>query len=168
MSKRLLFCVETTPRANTDYAYIKETVEYYYALDRRIVLRPIYMKSKTRYNSKAVQEDIRRQSGSENTSVIYCIDTDDYDTSPDAKEILDQITKYCRQNGYDFVFFCKDVEDVYLGKRIPNTQKGAAIRYFRTSHAIEQMKTKRLETAHYQHHSSNILNVLDRYLTRKK
>ena len=70
MSRRLLFCVEATPQANTDYAYIKETIEHYYALDRRIVLRPIYMKSKTRYNSKAVQEDIRRQSGPENTSVI--------------------------------------------------------------------------------------------------
>ena len=30
MNKRLLFCVETTRQADTDYAYIKETIRHYY------------------------------------------------------------------------------------------------------------------------------------------
>ena len=60
MIKRLLFCVETTKSANTDYAYILETIRYFYVESRKIVLRPIYMESKTRYNSKAVRENIRK------------------------------------------------------------------------------------------------------------
>ena len=168
MIKRLLFCVETTKSANTDYPYILVTIRYFYVESRKIVLRPIYMESKTRYNSKAVRENIRKQSGLADTSVIYCVDTDDFDTSAKTGEQLEQIRRYCDDNGYDFVFFCRDVEDVFCGSIIADTEKTAAIRKFRTAHAIEQMKPDQLERKQYQRHCSNILNVLDRYMIRKK
>ena len=166
MNKRILFCVETTPEANTDYAYITETISRYYQQSSKIVRRPIYMRSKSRYNSKAVQEEIRRQSGP-NTSVIYCIDTDDFDTSAETERQLKQIQQYCTDKGYDFVFFCRDIEDVYYGERIPDTRKIQAVRKFRTAHAIEKVRTELLERMDLQPHCSNILIILDRYMTRK-
>lgn len=168
MSKRLLFCVETTKQANTDYAYVKETIDHYYQPDRKTVLRSIPMNSRTRYHSKAVQEEIRKQSGPDDTHVIYCIDTDRYDTSPEDQTLLDQIRQYCDNQGYDFIFFCRDVEDVFCGNSVPDTKKTSAVCRFRSSHAIETMKTENLEKEHYQRHCSNILRVLDQYLARKQ
>ena len=166
MSKRLLFCVETTKQANTDYAYIRETIDHYYAPDKKTVLRSIPMNSKTRYNSNKVREEIRKQSGPKDTHVIYCIDTDKFDTSPEDKTLLEKIRQYCDSQEYDFVFFCRDVEDVYCGGSVPDTEKSLAIKRFRTTHAIEHMETGLLEKRQYQRHCSNILCVLDRYLTR--
>lgn len=166
MSKRLLFCVETTQQANTDYPYILETIRHYYGESRKIVLRPIYMGSKTKYNSKSVKEDIKRQSGTAETHVIYCIDTDDYDISADTEATLKQIQRYCENNGYDFIFFCKNIEEVYHEKTVPDTGKIAAIKYFKSSHAIKNVKTANLQRENYQIHCSNILNILDKYLKR--
>ncbi len=168
MIKRLLFCVETTRQANTDYPYINDTIEYYYEDSMKIVRRPVYMESKTRYKSRGVQEEIRRISGSAETNVIYCIDTDDCDLSQETKEQLEQIRKYCDSKGYDFIFFCRDVEDVYMGQSVPDTEKLKAIRKFRSSHRIEDIRTDCLDRKNYQRHCSNILNVLDKYYKRKK
>lgn len=169
MNKRLLFCVETTQQANTDYPYIRSTVDYFYEINRQTVIRPIYMGSKTRFNSRAVQESIKRQSGTaEDTHVIYCIDTDDCDASPDAKTLTNQISDYCRQNHYDFVFFCRNVEDVYHGKTLSDTEKVQVVKRFRTSNQIKTIKVANLTKREYQFHCSNILNILDCYLTRKK
>lgn len=166
-NKRILFCVETTKQADTDYGYIRDTIHHYYEESSRIVTRAIYMGSKSRYKSRSVQEDIKNQVGTADTVVIYCIDTDEYDVSDHDRGLLDQIRNYCRKKGYEFIFFCKDVEDVYCGHRIPKTQKVQAIRKFRTSKSIAKMDVDNLQRDDYQVHCSNILNVLDRYWKRK-
>ena len=167
MNKRLLFCVETTQQADTDYAYIKETIRHYYEETRKIVYRAVYMESKTRYNSRAVREEIRRKSGSADTKVIYCIDTDDADVSQETKTLLDRIRQHCEANHYEFIFFCKDVEDVYCGNSVSDSQKIPAIKKFKSSHAIEKMKTESLESKQFRSHCSNVLTILDQYLARK-
>lgn len=168
MIKRILCCVETTRQADTDYQYIRETIRHFYVESSKIVIRPIYMESKSRYNSRAVQEQIRKQTmNSKDTSVIYFVDTDDWDLSAEDEKLLEQIRKYCEKRGYDFVFFCKDVEDVYLGRRISNTEKISAIKRFKSTHAIEDMAEKTLDSKRYQVHCSNIMSVLDKYWIRK-
>lgn len=168
MNKRLLFCVETTQQANTDYPYILETIRHYYQLSSRITIRPVHMGSKTRYNSRAVQEDIKRQSGSAETTVIYCIDTDNCDTSRDTDKQLDQIKTYCNTHGYEFIFFCRDIEDVYCKEQIPDTKKINAIKRFRSTRAIETLQPDHLRRSTFQRHCSNIMNVLDKYLEKEK
>lgn len=168
MIKRILCCVETTRQADTDYQYIRETIRHFYVESSKIVIRPIYMESKSRYNSRAVQEQIRKQKmNSKDTSIIYFVDTDDWDLSADDEKLLEQIREYCKKNGYEFVFFCKDVEDVYLGGRISNTEKISAIKRFKSTHAIEGMTEKTLDSKRYQVHCSNIMSVLDKYWIRK-
>lgn len=167
-NKRILFCVETTRRADTDYGYIRDTLQHFYEESSKITIRAVYMESKSRYKSRAVQDDIERQSGTADTVVIYCIDTDEYDVSDSDRQLLEQIRNYCAHKGYEFIFFCKDVEDVFCGHRVPKTQKIQAIRKFRTSKSIADMDMNNLQRDQYQVHCSNILNVLDRYWKRKK
>ena len=169
MIKRILCCVETTRQGDTDYQYIRETIRHFYVDSSKIVIRPIYMESKSRYNSRAVQEQIRKQTqNSKDTSVIYFVDSDDWDVSAVDNKLLEQIKAYCEKNGYDFVFFCKDVEDVFLGKRIADTEKVSAIKKFKSTHAIECVEINHLEGKRYQAHYSNIMNVLDQYWQRKR
>ena len=55
--------METTRRADTDYGYIQDTIRHYYEESSKIVTRPVYMESKSRYNSRSVQEDINSSGG---------------------------------------------------------------------------------------------------------
>lgn len=169
MSKQFLFCVETTKQANTDYQYIRETILTHYIDSRENVIRSVYMESKSRYNSKSVLKEIDRKTKAfpGETHVIYFIDTDDYDISPEVQKDLTQIRSFCNSNGYDFVFFCKDVEDVFYGKRVPSTQKVRAVEQFKRNRMINTVDPVRLQCENYQAHHSNILNILDKYWIRK-
>ena len=119
MNKLVLFCVESTPQADTDTLYIQETLEHFYVRSSKITIRFVHMKSKTRYNSKTVREEIKRRSMYfEDITVIYCVDTDDYDISSDSNELLNKIREHCESNNYEFIFFCKDIEDVYWGQKV--------------------------------------------------
>lgn len=168
MNKLVLFCVESTPQADTDTLYIQETLEHFYVRSSKITIRFVHMKSKTRYNSKTVREEIKRRSMYfEDITVIYCVDTDDYDISSDSNELLNKIREHCESNNYEFIFFCKDIEDVYWGQKVQKTKKISEASRFRSSKSIEKVNEKLLQRGQYQAHCSNILNVLDRYFTRK-
>ena len=168
MNKQILFCVETTKQANTDYQYIRETILHFYTENKKNIYRPIYMESKSRYNSNTVLKEIRRKQKvfKGETHVIYFIDTDDYDISPEANQELDQIRSFCAKNSYDFVFFCKDVEDVYYGRRIPATSKVQTVEQFKRRHSIRTINAIQLQSEKYKHHYSNIMTILDKYWTR--
>ena len=109
MSRQILFCVESNNKARTDYQYIEETLKRFYKVDRKIRYRAIYLGSKTKYNAKdkvrEINKNIKTFIGE--TTVIYFIDVDDYDTSYDTKKLYDDIEIYCKKHGYEFVFFIR-------------------------------------------------------------
>ena len=126
------------------------------------------MNSKTRYNDKKVVKEIKEnQRKSPETSVIYFIDTDEYTSNPDDKKMLKLIRDYCNSNHYDFVFFCKDIEDVYLGHRIPDQEKVSEVARFKRQNKIYDVKESSLNRTRYAVHTSNILSILDKHLTRR-
>ena len=171
MNKLLLFCVETTKQANTDYPYIQATIKQFYGENRKIVRRPVFMRSKTRYNNHAVTNEIERYKKSfpnGNVSVIYCIDVDDYDISPATQKLLEDIKQYCRSNHYDFVFFCRDVEDVFWGRTVHKNEKTRMAAAFNEKQQIKSVKEDRLRKTRYAKSNSNILNILDQYMERKQ
>ena len=57
------------------------------------------------------------------TKVIFCFGCDDYDSKPEDAEFLVNAKRYCDEKGYDFIWFCKDIERVYLGKKVDDSQK---------------------------------------------
>lgn len=170
MSRQVLFCVESNSKARTDYQYIESTIKRFYIDDRKIRYRAIYLGSKTKYNAKdkirEINDNIKKFPGE--TNVIYFIDVDDYDISQETKKLYDEIKKYCDKNGYDFVFFDKDVEDVYLGNPVSDKEKVSKVADFKRKQLINNVDEKKLTVDSHQRHCSNILNVLDKYWKRKQ
>lgn len=146
MSRQVLFCVESNSKARTDYQYIESTIKRFYIDDRKIRYRAIYLGSKTKYNAKdkirEINDNIKKFPGE--TNVIYFIDVDDYDISQETKKLYDEIKKYCDKNGYDFVFFDKDVEDVYLRNPVSDKEKVSKVADFKRKQLINNVDGVRI------------------------
>lgn len=170
MYKQLLFCLETNKVAATDWIYISEAITKYYKCNNTVKLTQVYMNSKTRYNSKDVLGNINKKMKAYTlgkTYVIYCIDVDDFESNPDHVKEFENISNFCIQNGYELVWFCHDIEDVFLKKRVSSHEKVQEAGSFRRKKEIETIDETVLKSVNaHKIHSSNILTVLDRYLER--
>ena len=118
MGLQLIFVVETNSKSKSDWIYIKDTVERFYQYDQyHVKFTPVYMDGKGKYQGKKkeVNRLISQYSSTSKTNqskVIYCFDCDDYDVKREDSEFLKEAEKYCNTNGYDFIWFCKDIECV--------------------------------------------------------
>lgn len=170
MSIQMILCVETNKRADTDYIYISETIKHLYKSDKRITINKVYMGSKTKYKSKEVLSSIKQLTKAftiGETRVIYCIDTDAYETDMEHKKVFDDISRFCEENEYELIWFCHDIEDVYIGKKISDSQKVQEAGAFRKKNRIEEMDLTQLSGDIKRAHTSNILCILDKYFSRK-
>lgn len=169
MGLQLIFCVETNKKADTDWVYIVEAIRNKYMLPPQISLSKIYMETKSKYDSRKVLGEIEKRTKCYNgeTRVIYCIDTDAYESNYEQKKELDEIKSFCEKHNYDLVWFCHDVEEVFLGKQLENSQKKKEAGVFRSSKGIERVKEEKLMATEIRNKSSNLLKVLDKYLERK-
>lgn len=129
-NKQYIFCLESTSKAKTDWLYIKKVIDYLnqgkQVFDK---YKPLYMEGKGNYNSKSFINKINERTRNFNgeSSVIYCMDLDDYHINPKTKEFVDNVEKYCLENKYKFVYFSRNIEEVFWGKQITeNKQKCAA------------------------------------------
>ena len=170
MAIQMILCVETNKRADTDYIYISETIRHLYKKDKRITINKVYMGSKTKYKSKEVLRNIKQLTKDftiGETKVIYCIDTDAYETNIEHKKAFDDISRFCEENGYELIWFCHDIEDVYIGKKVSDSRKVPEAGEFRRKNKIEEMDLEQLSGNIERVHTSNILCILDKYLSRK-
>ena len=81
-----------------------------------------------------------------------------------------QLSRYLLWNvyhDYDFVWFCKDVEQVYLGKKVDKGKKKKEAEAFRCRRIIESISANQLSAEKYRIGTSNIMKVLDKYLERR-
>ena len=177
MGLQVIFAVGTNKKCNSDWIYIKDTIEYFYSYERtQVKFSVVYMDGKGNYNSKKKEKEIKslasQYSSTSNTNrsrVIYCFDCDDYDSKMDDLKFLEEAKKYCDEHEYDFVWFCKDVEQVYIGKKVDDSQKKKEAATFKAKKQINSIDSKKLLMKNYRNNTSNIMNVLDGYseLTRK-
>lgn len=171
MPIQMIFCVETNKRADTDSIYISEAINHWYQLNNQIKISKVYMNTKSKYNSKAVLQEICKKSkdfmiGS--TKVIYCIDTDQYEVNVEHAKELENISQYCKEKHYDLIWFCHDVEEVFLGHSVSDSQKVQAAASFRRKNEIRKIHIDKLSCDTNRTCGSNILKILDKYLPRKK
>lgn len=170
MNKQIIFCMETNKQTKTDWVYISETIRRFYKDSNKIHLEKEFLNGKTNYKSRRVLNDISKKTREYRvgeTWVIYCIDVDDFENNQDHVREFEEIQMYCQQNGFELIWFCHDVEDVFLGERIHNTEKAKAAATFRKRKSINSIDEKVLKSANsHKVHSSNILKVLDRHLER--
>lgn len=166
--KAVIFCVETNKHANTDWVYITETLKRFYNTDQ-IKTDRIYMGTKSKYKSRSVIEDISswKKVYRDNLVVVYCIDTDNYESNPNQKKDFAEITKYCNDRSYELVWFCHDVEEVYLGNSIHNNAKKEESIRFLKSKSINGIDEVKLSSNQIRSGYSNIMLVLDRFMGRK-
>lgn len=171
MGLQLIFVVETNKRCNSDWIYIKETIEHFYSYDRtQIKLSVVYMDGKGNYSSNKKEREIKSlisqystASKANKSEVIYCFDCDDYINNQDDAKFLEKAKQYCDSCGAEFVWFCKDVEEVYLGKSINDSQKKKESANFKAKKQINSVDSKKLSEDTYKIGKSNIMKVLDSF-----
>lgn len=165
MGIQLIICMETPKKAGTDWAYIKDTLEHFFVVDNDVKLSPIFMTSKSMYNSGGVLkqiEDKTKKYDHGTTHVIYCVDTDDIFKENEPQKMNQSIKKFCKDNGYAYVWFCRDIEEVFWKKQIPPVQKTAVAKRFRNTNQIEKISMEDLSSTQMIKGRSNILTVLKR------
>ena len=164
-NKYLLIIVETRKNANTDDAYIKETIRRFYPGPHDFIPKFIYMKSKSAFNSRDVGREIKEYVSLSNViGIVQCIDLDDYDISIADTKLNNKIEAHCQKEHYDLVWFCKNVEDVYyFNTEIEKNRKVNKAKQFVKNKKIEGVNEANLRSEAYSKRHSNILTVLDKY-----
>ena len=176
MSLQLIFCVEANQQCKSDFMYIRQTLDRFYDYDNsHVQIRPVYMDGRGNYKTKKTLKKIKdlmkpflSASSNNQSYVIYCFDSDEYDSKIEDFRFLEQARLFCNSvENYRFVWFCKDIEDVYLGKRIDNHQKAKEVVRFVRRKLINNINVQSLSSSRYYQHQSNLCLVLDEFLTRK-
>ena len=181
MAFQIVLVVEANEKSKTDFIYINSILNYVYNIRLRndIKISPVYMGGKGNYKSRKVEKEINRlinqySSTSKNnrSMVLYCIDCDNFDSDPDAIAFLNGVREYCKTKQYRFIWFCRDIEHVFLGKQIRDDQKTKEAENFAEQRLIERFDVNKLlatdkENGNYKIGYSNLCSVLDEYLKRK-
>ena len=169
MAVQMIFCVETNKKADTDWIYLTEILRHKYVINNQIKITKVNMGTKSKYNSKEVMKEVQTKITDfviGTSKVFYCIDTDSYESCYEQQKELEDIKKFCAKNGYELIWFCHDVEEVFLGKQVSDSQKTKAAADFRRKGMIANVDVAKLKAEHPRKNSSNILGVLDQYLQR--
>lgn len=163
--KYLLFIVETRKNAKTDDAYIKETIKKFFVDSYDFQAKFIYMESKSAYNSQKVKHEIKEYVNHSNViGIVLCVDTDDYDSSVHDNNLNEKIKNHCTKKGYEFVWFFKNVEDVYyFNTNVEKNKKVIKAKQFIQNGMISNIDEKYLRGTTFAKRYSNILTILEKY-----
>ena len=124
-----------------------------------------YSKPKVVKRLAKLKSDYKVTSPNNESKVIMCFDCDDYDRKQEDKEFLSDAKTFCQDNGYDFVWFCREIESVYLGRTVPDNQKHKEALNFTKMNLIRDIELRNLKVSEYQDKRSNLCCVLDSYLS---
>ena len=169
--RQVILCVETNKQANTDVGYIDAVIKQLYQIGTEIKLQYKYFNGKGGYNApkllKEIKKDIAALKGGSSSEVIYCIDTDKYDSDAEVQKLNADIENFCHQNGYRFIWFCRDVEEVFLHTKVDDSKKKEAVAKFKVVNGLGQANEQTLSARSMARKRSNMLIVLDQVLKRK-
>lgn len=171
MGKQIILCVEASKQSLTDAIYIRETIFRFYEVDRSVKLSFVYMNGKTNYSSKSVQRNINQLSKDYKNGysvVIYFVDLDKYESNPVQAKENEDIKAYTMKNKYEMVWFCHDIEEVFLGESIDKRMKTTAAIEFKKKEQILRVDSQRLKAKRQSNGTSNILVVMDKYMKRNE
>lgn len=171
MSKHLILCIEADKQSKTDMLYIDKLIKETYKIDNSIKIDYIYLCGKRNYNNKKTINDIKKtikMSQFNQKVVIYCIDLDDYDCSSETKKLNKDIKDFCVIKKFKYVWFCRDVEDVFWGKQVSDTDKvQMAIKFSKKSKAFSSQLLSNMSSNVISKTKSNLVTVLDDVLKKQ-
>lgn len=169
--KQIILCVETNTQAKTDVGYIDAVIKKLYQIGTEIKLQYKYFNGKGGYGApkllKKIKRDIAALKGRSSSEVIYCIDTDKYDSNAEVKKLNVDIENFCNQKGYKFIWFCRDIEEVFLHRSIEDSKKKEAVAKFKAENDLGEATEETLSATSMAKTKSNMLLVLDQILNRK-
>ena len=168
MSFQLILVVEADERSKSDYLYIRSVLTEWYGIQSKTDLKvtPIYMGGKGNYRKKIKEINKYKKAYAHigNSQVIFFFDTDKYDSLPDDQRLLHEEEQYCRENGFEFVWFCHDIEEVFLGKSVLKSEKTEKAKQYSISNRIKILKRKNVGSTSMVKGKSNLIIVLEKYL----
>lgn len=176
MGLQLIFVVETDKKCKSDWIYIKSVLDYYYTYGAHLKLYPVYMAGRGNYKEKESEvktmiSKYKATSDTNETKVIYCFDCDKYDTNQVDRDFLLNSQEFCKENEYDYIWFCRDIERVFLGRKISDNQKKKEAAKYKAKNLVTKVDRARLSQTALGENRSNILTVLDKFapwLERKR
>lgn len=163
--------LETKNKDGSDYIYLKAILNNFYELrGTGIAIKPVFMNGKGNY--KIVQKNIKKLCNEYQGihKVIYFFDVDSTSINYDQKQLNEEIVEYCNQNSYEIIWFKKTIEHVLINEVITRNKTKIAEDFYKKNKII-QINFKDLKCKNYnelKEKQSNVLDVLDKYLIKKK
>ncbi len=159
---QLILVLETRKSCNSDYRYIKSTLDYFYKT-RNFAIRPIYAKTKSELINKNKRIEEEKKLYKRESVVVICAD---YDSNNDS--LNGKIISYCKENNFDIVWMNRNIEHVYTGNGSVKNKEQQSREFLKKSQKFyETAKHLSIKDVVNVVPSSNILNVFDKYLPRK-
>ena len=170
-SKQLIFVTESNQQSKSDYMYIRAFIERFFVVDQNVRIVPIYMNGKGNFNSQTVEKKIGtavKEYINGESIVVYCYDTDSINSDPYHQEFDKQINDYCQEKKYKIVYFCRDIEEVFVGKIIGKNEKKITAERFLRSRNIEKIDPEKFKSVKKKEKTSNLYLVLSDILVAKE
>lgn len=164
-----IFIVEADKKCGSDSRYIKELLKRVYKISG-VKISFVYMGSKSKYlKSEAMVKTLKKKY--KGNSVVYmCIDTDSLSSNSQQIKETNDVINYSKSKGYELIWFYEDIEQVFLGNSVNKRYKKSCSEQFIAKNQIDNLSIGNLAKKSMNsipNGSSNILIVLDKYLTRK-
>lgn len=164
---QFIILIETSRENDSDKMYIDELLKHVYDIKGH-KLSYIYMNGKGNYDKKSSQVEQKTRSYQDESKVVICIDLDNQNTTYDQKKKNEEIEKYCKDNNYDLVVFNRDIEEVFIGKKIGKKLKKQTAERFVRQDQVKKVDLVYLDKKDYSSiKTSNICSVFDKFLSRK-
>lgn len=159
---QLILVMETRKSCNSDYRYLKTTIDYFY-VPRSFSIKPIYAKNKSELLNQNKKIDEEKRKYNDQSIVVVCAD---YDKEDDP--LNEQLVKYCDENDFELVWMNTNVEHVYWNLKSVNDKEKMAVKFLRESDKIlKKLNNLKVAIPIRQIPSTNVLVILDKYLKRK-
>lgn len=168
MGIQLILVVETNRKADIDVGYLNEIIHYYYDLKNEVSIKYIYMEGKHNYNQRRVEKEIKRYCSmySGKSHVIYVFDRDQHYKDIRDENFINDVCNYCDQEGYEIIWFVRNIEDVLHKKHVESNKKKEAMIAFKRTKQIQKVEARNLSSPNpRQSKTSNILYVFDKYIS---
>ena len=147
INKTIVFCVETKGHPiNIDRAYIEDIIDKYYLTNARISIKFICLDGKYNFNSTRVVKEIKEYKRllKNNVEIVHCLDKDDFHVKKEAENFGAECQKYCENNGYELIWFVKNIEHVLHNKIVSKTNKRRALKSFTSKNKFNEINYSKL------------------------
>lgn len=172
MINLLILVVETNSKTKSDDKYISSFIKRFYNISG-IKYDFVYMDGKGNYANVLPKVDkMRTKNKSLSSEVIYFIDVDysaDASKNTQSINLNKQIAQFTKNHNFDLVQFNYDIEDVFLGKQISDSDKERESTKFLCNNSINNVNESffTVKNPATCRHRSNLSLVLDKYLPKK-